>query len=282
MNMMFRAIILIVFVGLGFAYAGPQQYVHEAADQAMSFDSRYGNLYDINIDLKNRASVDAADGRGVTPLMVAARRGTLGYLKILLEELPDVNARSSFDGETALMKAARYGHADIVSELLKFGAQVDLKDNNGWSAIMHAVYYCGDESFTHHSKHEEIVKKLLLQDDNVEEKNLEGRTALDLLSIHPYRPDEKNENLITSIAEILMARGADPSIKGPFKRNALMNAASHGHLGLVKLFVFWGLDPMEMDEEGKTSIDLATRYKRTRVVQFLRQNTRQSQKRLED
>ncbi len=275
---MFRFFIPIVFVGLGISYAGQEQYRHEVADKAMVFDSRYGNLYDIKIDLKNRASVDAADGRGVTPLMIAARRGALGYVNTLLEEFADVNAQSSVDGETALIKAARYGHADVVIELLKVGAKIELKDNDGWSALMHAAYYCGDESFTKHPEHEKVVKELIFRGVDVAEKNLEGRTALDLLSIHPYTPDEKDEKLITAIGELLLAQGADPSIKGPFKRNALMNAASHGHLGLVKLFIFSGVDPLEMDEDGKTSIDLAARYKNLRVLQYLQQNTQQSPK----
>jgi ankyrin repeat protein len=275
MEMSIRFLIPIIFVGLSFAYAGQEQYRHEAADRAMSFDSRFGNLNDMRIDLNNKADINVTDGRGVTPLMVAARRGALGYLKTLLEEFPDVNARSDFDGETALMKAARYGHADIVSELLKVGAKIDLKDNNGWSAIMHAVYYCGDQSFTRHPAHQKVVKELLFRGADVEEKNLQGRTAIDLLSIHPYLPDEKNENIISTIAEILLAHGADPSVKGPFKRNALMNAASHGHLGLVKLFIVWGLDPMERDEEGKNSIDLAARYRNHSIVQYLRPNTEQ-------
>ena len=44
-------------------------------------------------------------------------------------------------GRTLLMKAAKAGNDWQIKTLLKSGANVNLKDNDGWTALMYAVRY---------------------------------------------------------------------------------------------------------------------------------------------
>src|SRR5262249_5100517 len=66
---------------------------------------RGGNLSNLNSLLDQGAKVDAADTRGVTPLMNAAAVGSLEAMKRLLNHKAAVNLQNDF-GSTALMWAA--------------------------------------------------------------------------------------------------------------------------------------------------------------------------------
>ena len=76
---------------------------------------------------------------GLTPLMVAIRRGHTDIVKLLLEH-PEikVNLRDN-NGKTALMHAAISGSYEMVSLLLeREDVEVDIQDKNGETALIHA------------------------------------------------------------------------------------------------------------------------------------------------
>jgi ankyrin repeat protein len=75
------------------------------------------------------ADVDqgAHDGDGSTPLHIAVQNGYLAVVRCLVKEYgADVN-KALQNGMTPLMTAARWGHEDVVTFLVKYGANV--KDN---------------------------------------------------------------------------------------------------------------------------------------------------------
>ena len=55
------------------------------------------------------------------------------------------------DGSSALMTASRYGHTEVVRQLCRFGAQVELQNGNGESALRAACQ----------NGHTKVVKLLL-------------------------------------------------------------------------------------------------------------------------
>ena len=74
-----------------------------------------------------------------TALIEAAKAGHAGVVKLLLAERADVNARN-LDGRTALMLAAGGGHAGVVKLLLDRGALVLTRDHDDrtpmlWAAV---------------------------------------------------------------------------------------------------------------------------------------------------
>jgi hypothetical protein len=70
------------------------------------------------------ADVEKAMWDGVTPLFIAAQKGNLAIVRCLVKELgADVNKARS-DGATPLMNAARFEHEDVVTFLIKYGANV--------------------------------------------------------------------------------------------------------------------------------------------------------------
>ena len=74
--------------------------------------------------------VNAADHHGSSPLLVAASRGDIQSIKLLLATPHvDLNVARN-DGWNALMLAAFKGHAECIRMLLESGADVNATTNN--------------------------------------------------------------------------------------------------------------------------------------------------------
>jgi serine/threonine/tyrosine protein kinase RAD53 len=74
-------------------------------------------------------------------LLEAAENGYNEEISRLLKKGANLEAKNS-DGWTALMHAAAYGHAPACALLLEKGANIEAKDKDGWTALMFAAY-CG-------------------------------------------------------------------------------------------------------------------------------------------
>ena len=77
-----------------------------------------------------------------TPLFFAAVGGKVEILSCLLENGADINAMTNIHGFTPLMMAARYNHLAEVTFLMDQGADVNLQDKKGYTAL-HYVAMCG-------------------------------------------------------------------------------------------------------------------------------------------
>lgn len=158
--------------------------------------------------LKRKADVDAKDHNGTTALMMAAHFGRTDLVWAMFEHanhsssdarLNWLNAQDA-EGRTALMLAALAGQDTAVGRLIFLGANPDLKDSSGETALMHAirrdhlnvVYILsryssvdtqndyGDTALMIAVKlnNFDIVKALLNNDANVNLQNKFGETAL--------------------------------------------------------------------------------------------------------
>ena len=84
-----------------------------------------GNAEMVALLLRAGADANHADPSGQTHLMRAAQSGVLAVVEQLLSHKAQVDVRDPNFGQTALMFAARAGHADIVSVLLARGADAN-------------------------------------------------------------------------------------------------------------------------------------------------------------
>ena len=156
-------------------------------DQELLNVTKEGRVDDLLKTLEKKPDPDARYKDGMTPLIMAAKKGYLSIVKILLNKGADFNAEAN-DGWTALMSAAWKGNHTIVQILLDKGANINKKSSNGWTALTSASKY----------GHTYIVEALLAHGADVRIKGKGGKTALRLA----------RERGNAQVIEVLMRAGA--------------------------------------------------------------------------
>jgi hypothetical protein len=93
------------------------------------------------IELLGRGADVNAKGKysGWTPLMLAARKGDTGLLNLLLSRGADIDAKSAVQDRTALMEAVRNRNFEAVKALLAANPDVDAVDWEGYTVLMFAA-----------------------------------------------------------------------------------------------------------------------------------------------
>ncbi|XP_052001471.1 kinase D-interacting substrate of 220 kDa isoform X1 [Xyrauchen texanus] len=163
------------------------------------------NLSAIKAHLDKYREVDTRSDNGQTPLMVASEQGSLEIVQELIKRGANINL-DDIDCWTALISAAKEGHAGVVKELLENNANVEHRDMGGWSALMWAAY-----------KGREEVARLLLQ------------------------------------------KGANPNITGQYSVYPIIWAAGRGHAEIVQLLLQHGAKVNCSDKYGTTPLIWAAR-----------------------
>ena len=100
----------------------------------------------------------------------------------------------------ALHRVAKTGNIDRLETALKAGADVNARDSQGWTALMHVV----NKGFTL------LVPPLLEAKADLDMRAPDGATALFMASVHGH----------SEIIALLMEAGADISIRGPKGKTA--------------------------------------------------------------
>ena len=186
-------------------------------------------------------AVNAAwlDG-GLTPLMLACRRGHAAAVKVLLDKGARLDATSK-SGCTPLALAAEAGAADVVATLLDKGASTEAADNKQHTPLMNAS----------DMGHIEVVELLLAAKASVEARNKTAMTALMFASqsgnldcaralvvagaqLNVQKEDGFTpfffavQNAHAKLAEWLLGEGADINCQNKKRNTPLMRAAEHG------------------------------------------------------
>lgn len=204
--------------------------------------------------LEKGANVNCRDSLGKTPLILAAQESEHSITTKLLARITlygaDVNACDK-NGCTALMAVARRGDAKSASLLLKKGAGVNLRDNEGQTALMRATTLYFDI---------ETVKLLLESGADVNARNLSGQTTL-MLATKGLDGSPFNTKQIPSIIKMLLEKGADPNIQDNDKATSLMLAARlvglQGVRTVAKLLVQNGANVQLRNDANCTAADIA-------------------------
>ena len=143
--------------------------------------------------VRRRARLNIRNRNGETALSIAAYTGKLGYV----QRLVDAGAEIDFFGWAPLIYAAYNGHADIADYLLKHGAKVDAKTENGSTALFFAARF----------GHIEVIKLLLNNDSDPTIANENGDTAVD------WAMKNENSNIESLLREAGGSSGKSVSIE---------------------------------------------------------------------
>jgi len=234
-----------------------------------------------------------------TPLMYAARQGSLGTARVLAEAHADLNVTDP-DGATALMLAIINSHYDTAVMLLDKGADPNIVDVTGLGALYAAVdmntlgevYGRPSRTFADESGALDLIKALLRHGANV---NARLRTPA---LYRAHTPGDGNlgegstslmrasRNADVAAMRLLLANGADPSIREKNGTTALMLAAGLGHglgvfakeyatepamLEAVKILLEQHVDVNATTDAGETALHFAVRASDP-VVRLLAEN----------
>ncbi|XP_058254273.1 kinase D-interacting substrate of 220 kDa B isoform X7 [Hemibagrus wyckioides] len=175
----------------------------------------------------------------------------LPAVRAYLDKHRDVDSRSE-NGQTPLMFAAEQGSVEIVQELIRRGANVNLDDVDCWTALISASK----------EGHVEVVQELLANNANLEHRDMGGWTAL-MWGAYKGRVE---------VARLLLEKGANPNITGQYGVYPIIWAAGRGHAEIVRLLLQHGAKVNCSDKYGTTALIWAARKGHYDCVMHLLEN----------
>lgn len=183
---------------------------------------RVGDRTSVARLLADPSLVNMADQHGATPLMHATLYADAELMRLLIDKGADVNIADA-SGATALMWGA--GDLAKVRLLVQHGANVDARSQLGRTPLLVASTYAGNA---------EVVQLLLAAGASANDRDQFGETALTSAS---KRGDAK-------LVEILIAAGADVATSGGgfMPRPPLAWAAEEGNVATIATLLKHGAD----------------------------------------
>lgn len=210
----------------------------------LSHAARSGHLEMVDLLLARGAPIDARNLAGATALYFAAERGQVAVAQRLVERGADVKLTGR-SGVSPVAAAAYAGSDAIIETLLAHGADERVSDDTGKPPIVYAAARARLD----------IVKRLLSRSIDI---NARYRNDLTLL-MWAAGPDEKiPETEAVKVVKYLLESGAHIDDRDARGRTALMIAAEGGRAEIAGLLLARGADPSLKDNAGKRAADLTS------------------------
>ena len=208
----------------------------------LSHAARFGHLEMVDLLLGRSAPIDARNLSGATALYFAAERGHTAIVQRLIARGADVKLTGR-SGISPIAAAAYVGNDAIVEALLARGADERLPDATGKPPIVYAAA----------AGRLDVVKRLLARSIDAN-----ARYANDLtLLMWAAGADEKvTDSEAVKVVTYLLDGGAHIDERDARGRTALMIAAEGGRTEVATVLLARGADPSLRDKAGKRAADL--------------------------
>gem|GEM_PF-1336409 len=205
-----------------------------------------GDAGTIELLLAAGADVNTRNRVGTTAGMYAAWSGNPGAF-----DLMDSYGADWFDTENETMESAigRVKNKYIAKKLLDLGLDVNSRDNDGNTVLMHAADL----------RDFEMAKMLLERGGNVNVQNRHGNTAL--------MSSAANGDIDTM--SLLLKNGADIGIENKFKDTAFSVALKCGKNGAAEVLAAAGADINKKNMDGMTPLMVVAESGNCEPVEFL-------------
>jgi len=173
-----------------------------------------------------------------------------------LAEIKNPDKRDK-NGRTALMKAVKSGNDWEIRSLLKSGADVNISDSDGWTALMYAVRYQNSL---------DTVNILLKNGADIQSVNKYGYSALQLAASYSSNPDVLKKLL-----------SLYPSGTNEIFRAFVLSLSSSpenlvAQFAKIEAFIDFGV-PLNRFYEGKTPLMYAAEFSSsTKIIKLLLDN----------
>ncbi|TKC42656.1 hypothetical protein EI555_016587, partial [Monodon monoceros] len=185
---------------------------------------------------------------GRTPLHLAANKGHLSVVQILLKAGCDLDVQDDGD-QTALHRATVVGNTEVIAALIQEGCALDRQDKDGNTALHEASWHGFSQS----------AKLLVKAGANVLAKNKAGNTALHLAC----------QNSHAQSTRVLLLGGSRADLKNNAGDTALHIAAALNHKKVVKILLEAGADGTIVNNAGRTPLETARYHNNPEVALLL-------------
>uniref|UniRef100_A0A8B9L7E7 Ankyrin repeat domain 6b n=1 Tax=Astyanax mexicanus TaxID=7994 RepID=A0A8B9L7E7_ASTMX len=200
------------------------------------------------VQLINKGAKVAVTKYGRTPLHLAAYKGHLEVVRILLKAGCDLDIED--DGEqTALHRAAVVGNSDVISALIQEGCALDRQDKDGNTSLHEVAWHGFSQS----------VKLLVKAGINLHAKNKAGNTALHLAC----------QNGHTQSCKVLLLGGARPDSKNNVGDTCLHVAARYNHVCVIRILLGVFCSVSERNQAGDTALHVAAVLNHKKTARLL-------------
>src|ERR1700752_2950437 len=210
----------------------------------LSHAARFGHLTMVDLLLARGAPINARNLAGATALYFAAEGGHVSVAQRLIER--GANVKLTGRGGISPVAASAYAGSDaIVEALLAQGADERVPDDTGKPPIVYAAARARLD----------IVKRLLARNTDV---NARYAHDLTLLMWASGADENVTEAEAIKVVTYLLDAGARIDDRDSRGRTALMIAAEGGRAKVATLLLAHGADPSVKDNAGKRAVDLTS------------------------
>ncbi|NXG97584.1 ANKR6 protein, partial [Loxia leucoptera] len=200
------------------------------------------------VQLINRGAKVAVTKHGRTPLHLAAYKGHLHVVQVLLKAGCDLDIQDDGD-QTALHRAAVVGNTNIIATLIQEGCALDRQDKDGNTALHEACWHGFSQS----------AKVLVKAGANVLAKNKAGNTPLHLAC----------QNSHSQSTRVLLLGGSRADLKNNAGDTCLHVAARYNHLPIIRVLLSAFCSVHEKNQAGDTALHVAAALNHKKVVKLL-------------
>ncbi|XP_036623201.1 ankyrin repeat domain-containing protein 6 isoform X1 [Trichosurus vulpecula] len=208
----------------------------------------YKGQADNVVQLINKGAKVAVTKHGRTPLHLAANKGHLPVVQILLKAGCDLDVQDDGD-QTALHRATVVGNTEVIAALIQEGCALDRQDKDGNTALHEASWHGFSQS----------AKLLVKAGANVLARNKAGNTALHLAC----------QNSHSQSTRVLLLGGSRPDLKNNAGDTCLHVAARYNHLSIIRVLLSAFCSVHEKNQAGDTALHIAAALNHKKVAKIL-------------